>query len=377
MKNTIILVTGILITGLAFAEQRTIDVSGTTREYLIEVPSNYSASVQHDLVLVFHGMGGTAQNTLFTGFHDHGAADHFITVYPQGLGDIDNVFKPGETTTGWKFETSGNRDVAFTETLLDSLEQEFTIRHRGIYVTGISNGGYFSDILACNSGDRLGAIAPVIGGYGWLAYAGCPVSKDLPVMHLGTEFDGIVDIKHLRDATAFWVTHNSCGSTPVTEGICDVYTGIGQDSEVRHCEFECLVGGVPATSKNAGCHTWPTKYRGYPFETTDMILNFFRDHGLGAQAALPDPKTGPVADQEIGLIIQANRVRFTLAGAGTVSLNLYSLAGKRTVPLIRSRKMQPGDHSVQIDPSRLSIGTFILALQSNGRCYSKKMVIIK
>ena len=377
MKPYFVCLLTVFLMVTSVAEQRTIDVGGTTREYIIEVPSNYTASMQHDLVLVFHGMGGTATNTMFTGFHDHGAADHFITVYPQGLGDIDNVFKPGETTTGWKFETSNNRDVVFTETLLDSLESEFTIRHDGIYVTGISNGGYFSDILACNIGDRLGAIAPVIGGYGWLTYAGCPVSQNLPVMHLGTEFDAIVDIKHLRDATAFWVNHNNCNPTPVKEGICDVYTGTGQAAEVKHCEFVCLVGGVPATSKNAGCHTWPMDYTGYSFEATDMILAFFRNHGLGGQASLSYPEAGLAPYPAAGLTIQGNRVRFTLAGTGTVSLNLYSLAGKRTVPLIRSRKMQPGDHSVLIDPSRLCIGTFILALRSNGRCYSKKMVIIR
>ena len=58
---------------------------------------------------------------MFTGFHDYGDQDHFITIYPQGLDDIDNPFNPGTTTTGWKFEIADNRDVTFTEVLLDSL----------------------------------------------------------------------------------------------------------------------------------------------------------------------------------------------------------------------------------------------------------------
>lgn len=374
---TFLLIVFILIINPVSAEERTINVNGTIREYIIEVPVNYSNSLRHDLIIVYHGMTGTASQTMFTGFHNSGAQDHFITVYPQGLDDIDNPFNPGTTTTGWKFEIANNRDVTFTEVLLDTLETEFNIRHDGIYITGISNGGYFSDILACNIGDRLAAIAPVIGGYQWLSSSACSISENLPIFHLGTEFDAVVDIENLRGATEFWIGHNNCDDTPVQQGICDVYKGSEQDAVVYHCEFECLVNGVPVTEKNTECHTWPTSFTGYSFEATDMILDFFREYGLGSNTSIFNSPDNVIRDYAYNPFTHETKVLFHLAGTHRISLAVYNLSGQKIAQLISNKPMKKGKHSIAVDNSELSKGAYILRLQVGDNSYSKKMLIIK
>ena len=367
----------LLTVNLVLAEERTINVNGTIREYIIEVPGNYNASTRHDLIIVYHGMTGTASQTMFTGFHDYGDQDHFITIYPQGLDDIDNPFNPGTTTTGWKFEIANNRDVTFTEVLLDTLEAEFNLRHDGIYITGISNGGYFSDILACNIGDRLGAIAPVIGGYQWLSPSACSISENLPIFHLGTEYDAIVDIENLRGATEFWIGHNDCDDTPVQQGICDVYSGSGQGSVVYHCEFECLVNGVPATAPDDACHTWPTSYTGYSFEATEMILDFFRENGLGSSTSISNSIDVSIYNNIYNPFTHETKIAFQLSGTHRISLAIYNLLGKTAIRLIDNRLMKQVKHSVAVNNARLSKGAYILRLQVDDSYYSKKMLIIR
>jgi polyhydroxybutyrate depolymerase len=299
----------------ASGENRTIQVGDTTRQYIIEVPSNYDGSTAYGIIMVFHGLTGTAEGTAsYTGFHDYGDQDGFITIYPQGL-LIDSPLNPGTQEFGWVFDITDNRDVTFVTVLLDSLIAEFNIDENKIYSTGISNGGFFSDLLGCQIGDRLTAIAPVIGGTPLSAYgAMCPVTKALPALHLGTEHDGIVDISSLRDATSFWVSHNGCNPTPTQEGMCQNYTGCTDGAEVVHCEFTCLIDGQPATAPDLACHTWPMSYTGYDFETTDLILEFFRRHGLSGQ---------PVA---VEFVIPPD---FNLSSTNSmVHLEVYDLQGR-------------------------------------------------
>ena len=363
------------------AENRTITVNGTTREYIIEVPSSYNGTVPHDLILVYHGMTGTAQQTTFTGFHNYGNTDKFITIYPQGLADIPNYFDPGTFTTGWKFEVSNNRDVTFTEVLLDSLNDEFTLNPNGVFVTGISNGGYFSDILACNIGDNLAAIAPVIGGTPLYPTSPCSITKILPVFHLGSEFDSIVDIENLRRATDYWVTHNNCDTAPVIEDICEVYYDNDQNDIVYKCEFACIVNGVVVTAKDLGCHTWPSTYNGYSFNTTDMVLDFFRKQGLGDTSSAIHSYYNFYSNNTVfsqnSLTFFSNKaiLTFTLPTAGNVSLSIYTLNGSEVVELINNKLLEAGKHRVSIGKASLSNGTYVIKMQVDNLHFCNKMIV--
>lgn len=292
MLAGVIAVVMVLFRPVAGQQTMSIVVGGATREFLVDVPSGYDGSRQFGLVMCFHGLGGNASGTrLFARFQQWGGSDSFIAVYPQGL-LIDSPLQPGTQATGWSFELVNNRDVTFVESLLDTLFRRYEINASAVFVTGISNGGYFSDILGCRIGDRLAAIAPVIGGYPLLQ--NCSLSKNLSVLHLATEFDGIVDIAHVRSATAFWVNRNGCDQTGSQSGICMSYSGCDDGSEVSHCEFQCLVSGAPAASPNTACHTYPFTYTGYAFDATELILDFFRRHGLGTTTGvIAQPRHGP------------------------------------------------------------------------------------
>lgn len=377
LKLNLISLLSVLLAIIVFAEDKTIMVDGTLREYIIEVPSNYDGTVPYDLILVYHGMGGTAQQTTFTGFHSSGNSDKFITIYLQGLDDIEDIFNPGQTTTGWKFDVQNNRDVTFTEVLLDTLYKEYNIKEKEVYVTGISNGGYFSDILACNSGDRLAAIAPVIGGYPLEVQSfPCPITQNLPVLHLGSEFDAIVDIAHLQSATKFWKQHNAC-SDSTQEDICTIYSGKDPRAVVYHCEFECLENGVPVTEKKTSCHTWPTAFTGYPFETTDMILDFFREFGLGDNSNHIQTPFNTKNSKSCSIIIHNKQITFSLDKPSRVSLAVYTLRGARIVQLIDNQLLHSGTHSTALNTHLTGSGMYLITLQTGTISYTGKLNICR
>jgi polyhydroxybutyrate depolymerase len=345
-----------LLTGpglVSAQENRTVQVNGTTREYIIDIPSNYDGTSPFGLILCFHGLGGTASGTRpFVRFHTFGSQDSFITVYPQGLDDIASPLAPGDTTTGWKFDLLNNRDVGFVDVLLDSLENEFNIHPDKIFATGISNGGYFSDLLGCFIGDRLAAIAPVIGGYAWLNF--CTLSNPLPVFRLGTTEDEIVSIDHLRGATQYWVNHNGCNATPVQEGMCQNYSGCEGGAEVVHCEFECKKSGFQQT-----CHTWPMA-PAYNFETTELILDFFRKHGLsGSTSSIDD---SDISDANMSWRTQnfpnpsnpATLIEYYIPIQTHVTLKIYSMQGMLVRTLFSTHK-SAGHYKVFWDEIVLSV----------------------
>ncbi len=327
MKHPILVFTfsslATLLSGQGAAEDRTLRVDSDTREYVIDVPSSYDSSSPYSLLLCFHGLGGTAANTrAYARFFEQGDLDKFITAYPQGM-DIPNPLVPGTNAAGWVFAVSGNRDVTFVAALLDSLENEFNITPGAVFVSGVSNGGFFCDILGCTLGDRLSAIGPIVGGYPLLT--GCSVTQPLPVFRLGTVEDELVQISYLRDATAFWVAHNGCDAAAVQDGMCAKYGGCDNGAEVIHCEYACRKSAL-----QPGCHTWPMPPT-YDFSTTEMVLEFFRDHGLGGASASAAPRDISRAPESHWFTVTSAAgatVRVDLLPA-SVSADIFSLDGKR------------------------------------------------
>lgn len=67
-----------------------MDVNGQTREYMIQLPEAYDASIPHKLVIGYHWRDGTMNNVVEGGFYglSYLAGDvptKFIA--PQGLGN--------------------------------------------------------------------------------------------------------------------------------------------------------------------------------------------------------------------------------------------------------------------------------------------------
>jgi polyhydroxybutyrate depolymerase len=234
--------------------ERSIDVDGVTRKYILHVPAAAKPGIPAPLLLDFHGWGHSAAGVWnVSGFKPLAERDGFITAYPDGL---PVRLMRDEARPGWQIASSDmNRDLAFTKALLAAIEDTYCIDRARIYSTGFSNGAFFTHLLGCVLADRLAAIAAVGGGHITIP---CSPGRSLPVLIYHGRTDELIPPQKAREARDRWATINNC--TGLRAGDCQSYEVCAANAEVLYCEVD--IG-----------HHWPP-------QATAEIWKFFRRHTL-------------------------------------------------------------------------------------------------
>ena len=246
---------------------RTLDVNGQSRSYLVHVPPKYDAQRPTPVVLAFHGAATNAaimaQTTGLSGKADEAG---FIVVYPNGTGKAKLllIWNSGGYH-GPGAETLPN-DVVFVEAILDDLAKMVRVDPKRVYATGISNGGMMCYRLAAELSQRIAAIAPVAGALG---VERCQPRRPVPVLHFhGTE-DKLVPFhgpdekaakfwtfKSVDETIRIWTRIDDCPTKPKT---IDIPDKVGDGTTIRE---EIYGPGREGTEVllyvvNGGGHTWP------------------------------------------------------------------------------------------------------------------------
>ncbi|KAL2065225.1 hypothetical protein VTL71DRAFT_2894 [Oculimacula yallundae] len=131
---------------------------GTARTYLIHIPSNYDVNTPAPLIFSFHGRGknSAGQEELSQFSNEKWNPDGFA-VYPQG---IDNQ---------WQGDPASEDvdDIGFVSEMIAHFTERYCIDTSRIYAAGKSNGGGFTNTLACdpNLSKQIAAFAPVSGAF--------------------------------------------------------------------------------------------------------------------------------------------------------------------------------------------------------------------
>jgi polyhydroxybutyrate depolymerase len=266
-----------------------IAVGSDTREYLIHIPDGLEGKLV-PLVLVFHGGGGNAASMpRFTGFDRLADEQGFIVAYP------DSVNKHWDDSRG----LSPGDDVGFVNVLIAHLEQTLKIDSKRIYATGISNGGFFSQRLACDLTDKLAAVASVAATMPDTLPPLCKPARPISVLFMHGTKDPIVRIDggpilrnrgsnvSLAEASSFWRKWDATDSKPHTENLPDrVHDG-------THVHFDRYGGGKDGTEVviytiEGGGHAWPGGAQYMPaflvgkasknLDATQAIWEFFKRH---------------------------------------------------------------------------------------------------
>jgi poly(3-hydroxybutyrate) depolymerase len=221
--------------GGALASGRfSVDVAGTTREYILALPDDYDPSRSYPLIFAWHPAGGSAQQVA-TGF---GGGYYGLSRLANGSA----IFVSAEgIDQGWA--NTGGRDITFLKAMLDRFESELCIDESRIFSTGFSYGGMMSYAIACAMGDVFRAIAPMSGAL----YSGC-VDGDSPVAVLAFhgDVDTVVPIANGERARDEIAQRNHCQAetAPVPSSSCLSFQGCDQGFPVVWCEFSG--GHMPA-----------------------------------------------------------------------------------------------------------------------------------
>jgi polyhydroxybutyrate depolymerase len=267
-----------------------LNVGGIDRTYILHIPESLPENAPVPLVLVFHGGGGHAATMpSFTHFDALADREKFLVAYPESFN------KSWNDTRG----LSPADDVGFIRALIAELQRTHNIDPKRTYAAGISNGGFFSNRLACDLTDKLAAITAVAATMPETLVPVCKPSVPISVMFIHGNKDPLVHIDGgpvLRDrgvaisldqAGAFWRKWDGISSPPAVDNLLDqAHDG----TTVRH---EVYAGGKQRTEVvvyiiEDGGHTWPGGPQYLPafligrashnLDATQAIWDFFKRH---------------------------------------------------------------------------------------------------
>src|ERR1700758_270050 len=131
---------------------------GMDRTYTLHIPPGDPVG----LVLSLHGGGGTGigQEGL-TDFDTVADANNLLVVYPDGF---DKSWADGRGAS--PADRHHVDDVGFLASLAGKLQSDYNIGPGHVFVTGMSNGGFMTNRLACDRADVFSAVASVAGTLG-------------------------------------------------------------------------------------------------------------------------------------------------------------------------------------------------------------------
>jgi polyhydroxybutyrate depolymerase len=290
---------------------RTISVGGLEREYVVHLPAGYDGTEPAPLVVNLHGFGGDIEDQdQTTDLPDAAGERGYIVVTPQGAPldvPVDSAAAAGATgfegLAFWNFFGSdagditvngetiplpdlGADDVAFIDTLLDTVAEQYCVDDHRMFATGMSNGAGMSTTLGCELGDRFAAIAPVAG----VNLSGaCLGDEPVSVLAIHGDADPIASYAgnslmgfalgnpSVPDRMATWAAFDGCDARPAVDDstaglVVTRWSGCDDGTEV---ELWTLAGWG---------HQWPhATSRDQPgvIDATEVVLDFFDTHGAG------------------------------------------------------------------------------------------------
>jgi polyhydroxybutyrate depolymerase len=262
-------------------EERRLEHAGIRRVYRLHLPPTAPKGKPLPLVIVLHGAAAngaiTEGLTQFSFVADkHGFAVAYPSADTEGKPGAWEFWAPAEK--GPRHKAANNRgrdDFGFIAALIDDLVGTGVADPKRVYVTGISNGAYFSHQLASRYSDRIAAVAPVAGTMITALAATAKPTRPVPILYLhGTDdkfigIDGVDFLSHRKSSlsaqemVAWWVKQNGCTGPPE----CEV---LPRGKDGMTVERTMYRGKAPVVfySISGGGHTWPG---GSPFQPEALL----------------------------------------------------------------------------------------------------------
>jgi polyhydroxybutyrate depolymerase len=239
--------------------ERSIDVNGVQRQYILHVPANIRPGAAAPLLFDFHGFNHSGAGVWrVSGFKELAEKHGFITVYPTGLPITLTLRGEPRNGAGWEMRGGAdNRDLAFTRAMLSDIAAAYCIDRERIFSTGFSNGAFFTSLLGCTMSETFAAVAPVGGGP---LRSRCQPTRPLPVLIHNGVLDELIPIDFARRGRDQWIAANRCSGTDgaADAPTCQTATACAAAGAVVYCEGEYT-------------HTWPA-------DATERIWSFFAAH---------------------------------------------------------------------------------------------------
>ena len=273
------------------------------RDYTLYVPYSYDATTDTPLVMHLHGRTATGNSQAHTSdFNRLAEAEGIIAIYPDGINNEWNYGKDLPIL----FSTAEHDDEQFFRDIITDLQQDLAIDASRIYVTGLSNGGFMTQRLACNMQDTFAAFASVAATApaGLRLFCSQDGVRPVPILYIHGTADQLVAwdgyqqqlsdgrtvwiYEPMQQTFAFWAEHNGCDLDLNGEEL--EATRPTETTTVIMRITGCPDGAaVELYAVNNGGHVWhgvreyDVDYLGYEsfdFNSSEVIWDFFKQFSL-------------------------------------------------------------------------------------------------
>ena len=236
---------------------RTIQSSGQTRTYILDIPTNYDRNRPYRFIFGLHWLNGTAGNVA-TGGSD-GAV--FAFYGQKALSNNGTIFvAPQGLNNGWA-NTNG-QDITLMDNILALVEADLCVDTTQVYSMGWSYGGAMSYALACARPSVYRAVVVYSGAQ----LSGCNGGTQ-PVAYFGIHgtHDSVLNISSGRSLRDTFVRNNGCTAQnprEPTQGslthITTMYTGCRAGFPVQWAAFDGDHTPTPVdgSTTTSGARTW-------------------------------------------------------------------------------------------------------------------------
>jgi len=374
--------------------------NGGLRQYLLYVPNDYTGQEEWPLVINYHGFGIDALTQMnYTDMNADADTAHFLIAYPEGLVVEDTIF--GNSGPGWNVlggYTAQHDDIAFTDSLIDHIDAEFSIDLAHLHATGLSTGSEMAFYLACALPDRIASVAGVSGGLTYTLLDSCQPTRSISALSFfGTNdlfypYAGNEHTPPVPATPSFWASHNNCSADSMVTDLPDV---VVDDSctvtliEYQNCEpgIEVLLYRI-----NDGGHNWPGSvpppglpwlgFTNQDIDANSVIWNFFKRNPH------PNPSGGIVDNVNNSLknfhlfpnypnpFNPKTTISYQLQKTSNVELSIYNLFGQKVVTLV-SKKQSAGTYDVRWDASNFASGMYFYELEAGNYSNTIKLILLR
>ena len=364
---------------------KTMTYGGTTRQYLEYVPSSYNGGPA-PVLFVLHGLGDD-MNNMFTGTGFKQVADQhgWIVITPQALeASVSLMGQNISLGTAWNSGVSANLsflgniivndgvdDSGFIMAILDDLISTYNVDQANVFSMGFSMGGFMSNRLAIEHGDRINAIAAVSGTIGNEVKTLTPVAN-VNTLHFHGTSDSTVGYDNAdfnvtvmsasvglgaEAAVDYWRNYNQCNATPTVtnfpnsanDGLTFEKYAYDNGNNGSKTHFIKVIGGD---------HTWYSTPNN-DIDYTTEIYNFFASCLVGGN---------DIDDNDNNVLIFPNPANniLSIQAEGISQVQLFNAMGQQVLTSNLSR----------IDISQLPEGLYVAnIIFQNGNSTNQKVVI--
>jgi polyhydroxybutyrate depolymerase len=337
--------------------------ASNTRAYDLHLPTSWTTGSRLPLVLDLHYLGadGRDEDSL-TQFNPIADAEGFIVCHPYGLGTNWNV---GQNMP----YSSGELDVDFISTLIDTLDARYGVNLSQVYAVGMGQGGFMAHRLACGLGSRIAAVAAVGASIADSTAYYCQGSRPLPLMLIHGTADSVVPYftglpgiwPPIPDLIDFWSARNACAGAPVITNLPDL---VSEGSTVTTQRWTCAQGAELLLYQVVnGGFAWPGATRdlgsggnrNMDIDASQHIWDFFKRYDINGLVAVDESVT-PSNTVSVFPNPASTLIHVTTRKAPLGQVYLHDLQG-RVLPIVST---QVALTELEIDLKDLPNGVYFL-----------------